>query len=327
MNIFADVNARITTAARSACSRRTVLRCARPVAPRRGRAAARCHPRRSRHQRRAWCWPRPPKMNPRDIAERLARSCAGRSRCRRGRGGRARASSISRSSRLLARRWCRDPRARARDYGRLDARRRQKVNVEYVSANPTGPMHVGHCRGAVFGDALANLLAFAGYDVTPNTTSTMPARRSMCSARSAFLRYREALGEDIGEIPAGLYPGDYLEPVGAGAGDGIRPRRCSRCPRTSGCPSCAGPRHRRDDGDDPRRTSPRSTSITTCSSPSARCTPASDEIRPAINDCAEGPHLRGQAAASPRARRRRLGRPRADAVPLDRVRRRHRPAR
>ena len=89
-----------------------------------------------------------------------------------------------------------------------------KVNVEYVSANPTGPMHVGHCRGAVFGDALASLLAFAGYDVTREYYINDAGAQVDVLARSAFLRYREALGENIGEIPEGLYPGDYLKPVG-----------------------------------------------------------------------------------------------------------------
>jgi len=91
----------------------------------------------------------------------------------------------------------------------------QRTNVEYVSANPTGPMHVGHCRGAVFGDALANLLSFAGYDVSREYYINDAGGQVDALARSAFLRYREALGDDIGEIPSGLYPGDYLKPVGA----------------------------------------------------------------------------------------------------------------
>ena len=101
-------------------------------------------------------------------------------------------------------------------YGRSDAGRGQPINVEYVSANPTGPMHVGHCRGAVFGDALANLLAFAGYEVTREYYINDAGAQVDVLARSAYLRYREALGEDIGEIPEGLYPGDYLKPVGEG---------------------------------------------------------------------------------------------------------------
>jgi arginyl-tRNA synthetase len=100
-------------------------------------------------------------------------------------------------------------------YGRSDVGRGLKVNVEYVSANPTGPMHVGHCRGAVFGDALANLLAFSGHAVTREYYINDAGAQVDVLARSAHLRYREALGEDIGTIPEGLYPGDYLKPVGA----------------------------------------------------------------------------------------------------------------
>lgn len=88
------------------------------------------------------------------------------------------------------------------------------VNVEYVSANPTGPLHVGHCRGAVFGDALARLLEKVGYPVTREYYINDAGGQIDVLARSAYLRYREALGEAIGEIPAGLYPGDYLVAVG-----------------------------------------------------------------------------------------------------------------
>jgi arginyl-tRNA synthetase len=101
------------------------------------------------------------------------------------------------------------------DYGRSSVGGGAQVNVEYVSANPTGPMHVGHCRGAVFGDALANLLTAAGFDVTREYYVNDAGAQVDVLARSAYLRYREALGEDIGEIPEGLYPGDYLKPVGA----------------------------------------------------------------------------------------------------------------
>jgi arginyl-tRNA synthetase len=101
------------------------------------------------------------------------------------------------------------------DYGRSDLGTGERVNVEYVSANPTGPMHVGHCRGAVFGDALASLLGFVGYDVTREYYINDAGGQVDVLARSAFLRYREALGEDIGGIPEGLYPGEYLKPVGA----------------------------------------------------------------------------------------------------------------
>src|SRR5689334_13387884 len=100
-----------------------------------------------------------------------------------------------------------------KDYGRSDIGKGEKVNVEYVSANPTGPMHVGHGRGAVFGDALANLLIFAGYDVTREYYINDAGAQVDVLARSAFLRYREALGENI-SIPDGLYPGGYLKAVG-----------------------------------------------------------------------------------------------------------------
>ena len=99
------------------------------------------------------------------------------------------------------------------DYGRGRPTGR-KINVEYVSANPTGPMHVGHTRGAVVGDATARLLAFVGHDVTKEYYINDAGEQVTILARSAFLRYREALGEAIGDIPAGLYPGDYLKPVG-----------------------------------------------------------------------------------------------------------------
>jgi arginyl-tRNA synthetase len=99
-------------------------------------------------------------------------------------------------------------------YGRIAPDTSPRVNVEYVSANPTGPMHVGHCRGAVFGDALASLLQFAGRDVTREYYINDAGAQVDVLARSAYLRYREALGEEIGAIPEGLYPGDYLKPVG-----------------------------------------------------------------------------------------------------------------
>jgi len=100
------------------------------------------------------------------------------------------------------------------EHGRGAPKGEPRVNVEYVSANPTGPMHVGHGRGAVFGDALASLLAFAGHDVTREYYINDAGAQVDVLARSAFLRYREALGEDIGAIPEGLYPGDYLISVG-----------------------------------------------------------------------------------------------------------------
>lgn len=111
------------------------------------------------------------------------------------------------------------------DYGAADIGKGAKVNVEYVSTNPTGPIHVGHTRGAVFGDALAALLDYCGYDVTREYYINDAGAQVDGLARSAFLRYREALGEEIGDIPPGLYPGDYLVPVGQALkdefGDGL----------------------------------------------------------------------------------------------------------
>lgn len=98
-------------------------------------------------------------------------------------------------------------------FGRAAIGANRKVNVEYVSANPTGPMHVGHCRGAVFGDALASLLDQAGYAVTREYYINDAGAQVQVLGRSAYLRYREALGETV-TIPEGLYPGDYLKPVG-----------------------------------------------------------------------------------------------------------------
>ena len=99
-------------------------------------------------------------------------------------------------------------------YGTSNVGKAERVNVEYVSANPTGPMHMGHCRGAVVGDALARLLEAAGFRVTKEYYVNDAGGQVDVLARSLHLRYREALGEDIGEIPEGLYPGDYLIPVG-----------------------------------------------------------------------------------------------------------------
>jgi arginyl-tRNA synthetase len=104
--------------------------------------------------------------------------------------------------------------ALARDYGRSNVGGGITVNVEYVSANPTGPMHMGHCRGAVVGDALASLLEFTGHEVVREYYVNDAGGQVDVLARSVHLRYREALGEAIGEIPEGLYPGDYLIPTG-----------------------------------------------------------------------------------------------------------------
>ena len=98
-------------------------------------------------------------------------------------------------------------------YGRSDMGQGQRVNVEFVSANPTGPMHVGHARGAVFGDALASLLSYVGYEVTREYYINDGGAQVDVLARSAYERYREACGQTP-NIRDGLYPGDYLVPVG-----------------------------------------------------------------------------------------------------------------
>src|ERR1700704_2845578 len=99
------------------------------------------------------------------------------------------------------------------DYGRSGAGEGVPVNVEYVSANPTGPMHVGHCRGAVFGDALSSLLAFAGYDVTREYYINDAGAQVDVLARSTYERYKEACGQPF-EISEGMYPGEYLREAG-----------------------------------------------------------------------------------------------------------------
>jgi len=112
--------------------------------------------------------------------------------------------------------WCEvllEIQAHGIHFGNSDLGKKQKVNVEYVSANPTGPMHIGHARGAVYGDALASLLVKAGFDVTREYYINDAGAQVDTLARSVYLRYREALGECI-TIPEGLYPGDYLKPVG-----------------------------------------------------------------------------------------------------------------
>jgi arginyl-tRNA synthetase len=119
--------------------------------------------------------------------------------------------------RLAEARWQELVRAVLRDGGQFGASTLgtgKRALVEYVSANPTGPMHIGHCRGAVFGDALCNVLENAGFEVEREYYVNDAGAQVDKLGRTAFLRYREALGEDIGEIPEGLYPGDYMIPVG-----------------------------------------------------------------------------------------------------------------
>ena len=155
---------------------------------------------------------RPAGLRPRDIAEGLARRLAG--------DGRILSAEVAGPGflnlRLAPGEWQGVLRAALRagsDYGRSQMGRGTRVNVEFVSANPTGPMHVGHTRGAVFGDALAALLAFAGHEVTREYYINDGGAQVDVLARSAYERYREAHGLEP-EIREGLYPGDYLIPVG-----------------------------------------------------------------------------------------------------------------
>lgn len=109
-------------------------------------------------------------------------------------------------------------------YGSTDLGKGARINVEFCSANPTGPLHVGHGRGTVFGDALASVLAHMGWDVTREYYVNDGGAQIDALARSVHLRYREALGETIGTVPEGLYPGDYLKPVAAEIAEGDGPR-------------------------------------------------------------------------------------------------------
>ncbi|MFO1141270.1 MAG: arginine--tRNA ligase [Amaricoccus sp.] len=156
---------------------------------------------------------RPARMAPRDIAEALAEALSDGP----GIAGAQVAGPGFLNLRLAPGRWFQVvPQALAAgvDFGRSDGGAGRKVNVEFVSANPTGPMHVGHVRGAVFGDALASLLDFTGHDVTREYYINDGGAQVDVLARSAYERYREAWGLDP-EIAEGLYPGDYLIPVGA----------------------------------------------------------------------------------------------------------------
>ena len=119
--------------------------------------------------------------------------------------------------RLVPGRWARELHAileQGGAYGRNDMGGGAAVNVEFVSANPTGPLHAAHARGAIFGDALANLLEWSGFTVCREYYINDAGAQVDVLARSAYLRYREALGEDGITIPEGLYPGLYLKEVG-----------------------------------------------------------------------------------------------------------------
>jgi len=156
---------------------------------------------------------KPAAMNPRQLAEALSAELAKLPQVT----GTEIAGPGFINLRLSAGAWLDELRtvaALGENYGRSAAGGGTTVNIEYVSANPTGPMHMGHCRGAVVGDALAALLEFAGHRVIREYYVNDAGGQVDVLARSVHLRYREALGEDIGEIPEGLYPGAYLAPTG-----------------------------------------------------------------------------------------------------------------
>ena len=196
---------------------------------------------------------KPASMKPRDIAETLQAKLAGAGRRRRRRCRRAGLPQPHVQARGLARPGARHPRRRRQPTAARTSGNGETVNVEYVSANPTGPMHVGHCRGAVFGDALANLLAFAGYDVTREYYINDAGGQVDVLARSAFLRYREALGEDIGEIPAGPLSRRLPEAGRRSARQGARRRAARHAGGANGCRSCARSPSTQMMDDDPGR--------------------------------------------------------------------------
>ncbi|MCB1548201.1 MAG: arginine--tRNA ligase [Hyphomicrobiaceae bacterium] len=214
MNIFARFEAIVATAARELVAEGRI---AAPLSEAQLSALAAERPRDASHgdiaTNAALVLAKAARMKPRDLAELLAEKL----RTTEGVVGVEIAGPGFINLRVADAVWHDVVRAalgEGRDFGRAEIGKGERVNVEYVSANPTGPMHVGHCRGAVFGDALANLLAHAGYAITREYYINDAGAQVDVLARSAYLRYREALGEQIGEIPAGLYPGDYLVPVG-----------------------------------------------------------------------------------------------------------------
>jgi arginyl-tRNA synthetase len=173
----------------------------------------------------------PAKQSPMALAERLAPAMAARELASGDYRGRGLEVTPARPGflniRLAPEIWHAQLRAVLRagtGYGDASLAGGERVNIEYVSANPTGPMHVGHGRGAVVGDALAALLAKAGFDVVREYYINDAGAQVDILARSLYLRYRQALGEDIGAIPEGLYPGDYLIEAGTAlaARDGAR---------------------------------------------------------------------------------------------------------
>ncbi|MBN7786594.1 arginine--tRNA ligase [Ponticoccus gilvus] len=165
---------------------------------------------------------KPAKMKPRDIAEALAEKLRADDRI----ASAEVAGPGFLNMRLSNATWAALPAAILKDgtdYGRSGMGAGTKVNIEYVSANPTGPMHVGHARGAIVGDAMASLLAYAGYDVTREYYINDGGAQVDVLARSVYLRYQEAHDLSV-DWPEGSYPGDYLIPVGEALKDKVGDR-------------------------------------------------------------------------------------------------------
>ena len=201
-----------------------------------------------------WSSPRRPSAIPRELAEAIASHCAGRDRRRVGRSRRARLHQYPPRSRRFGARRLRADRCAPADFGRAQDRpRRGKVNVEYVSANPTGPMHVGHGRGAVFGDALANLLAFAGCDGDARILHQRRRRAGRCAGAlrlscATARRSARTIDDSRGALSRRLSDAGRR-----GARRSASATALLGKPESEWLPIVRAARHRRDDGDDPRR--------------------------------------------------------------------------
>ena len=264
---------------------------------------------------------RPARMAPRDIAAALAETLAGAP----GIVSAEVAGPGFLNLRLAPGRWfgfIPAALAAGTGFGRSELGAGRRVNVEFVSANPTGPMHVGHVRGAVFGDALAGLLAFAGHEVTREYYINDGGAQVDVLARSAYERYREACGLEPA-IAEGLYPGDYLIPVGAALKEKYGERLLER-------PEAEWLAEVRDFATEAMMAMIREDlallHVRMDTFFSEKSLYGTGRIEAALASLeAEGPALRGHARGAEGQAARGLGAARADAVPLDRLRRRHRP--
>ena len=211
--------------------------------PRRGRAAARCHAWRHGDQRRHGAGQGGQGKTARSRREDR-RKAARRRADRDGRGRRARLHQSDPEAARLGRCAAHGARARARTTAEAASARAEKVNVEYVSANPTGPMHVGHCRGAVFGDALASLLQFAGYDVTREYYINDAGAQVDVLARSAYPALPRGARRGHRRDSGRALSRRLSEAGRAGARRRTRRQAARRCRRATGCRSCATRRSR-----------------------------------------------------------------------------------